>query len=174
MKFLLFSIVFLFVGIPNMGDCNDLQCFISGECTNSQDVDTLPSNDEFQCLESCQKIANCTWFSFFPDSSVCHLMSSCGNIEDTFCPNCVSGQKECDNPTPVCFVKGNFYNNIVSLCNLLSQNTNVQCLINCYIFLIYFQENVTEMFRMLRRTSLQKKIVCLPAKIFLPAGATIY
>ena len=103
-----FAIAFLFVGLPNPGDCKDLQCFISGECTNSQHLDVLTSEDEFQCLESCQNTANCTWFSFFPNSQGCHLMSSCGSIDDTFCPNCISGQRECEKPAPICFVKGNY------------------------------------------------------------------
>jgi hypothetical protein len=36
----------------------------------------------------------------------CHLMSNCQSIVDTFCPHCISGQRECDNPAPICFVNG--------------------------------------------------------------------
>ena len=95
-----------FIGLLNLGNCNDLQCFISGECTYSQGLDILPSKDEFQCLDNCHQNANCTWFSFFPDSLACHLMSNCQSIADTFCPHCISGQRECDNPAPTCFVNG--------------------------------------------------------------------
>jgi hypothetical protein len=35
------------------------------------------------------------------------LLSSCESIEDTFCTNCISGQSECENPVPICFVQGN-------------------------------------------------------------------
>ena len=107
MKLTLFTILFLLTDLPNLGNCNDLQCFISGECTNSQGLDILPSRDEFQCLESCQQNANCTWFSFYPNSNLCQLFSICGSTEDTFCPNCISGQRGCDNPVPICFVQGN-------------------------------------------------------------------
>jgi hypothetical protein len=95
-----------FIGLPNLGNCYDLQCFISGECTFSQGLDILSSKDEFQCLDNCHQNANCTWFSFFPDSLGCHLMSNCQSIVDDFCPNCISGQRECDNPAPICFVNG--------------------------------------------------------------------
>jgi hypothetical protein len=69
-------------------------------------LDILPSKDEFQCLESCQENSNCTWFSFFPDSNFCQTFSSCKNIDETSCPNCISGQRECENPVPICFVQG--------------------------------------------------------------------
>jgi hypothetical protein len=101
--------VFHFIWIPNPGNCNDLQCFIPGECTNSQGLDILPSVDEFQCLESCQENTNCTWFSFFPDSNFCQTFSSCKNVDETLCPNCISGQRECENLAPTCFVQGNIY-----------------------------------------------------------------
>jgi hypothetical protein len=109
MKFLFSVLLLLASGLPNPGNCNDLQCFTSGECTNSQELEILLSEDEFECLDSCQQNTNCTWFSFFPNSNVCHLLSSCGRVEDTFCPNCISGQKECDNPVPVCFAPGNVF-----------------------------------------------------------------
>jgi hypothetical protein len=107
MKFFFFSIFFFFIWLLNLGNCINLKCFVSGECTNSQELEIIPSKDEFECLESCHQNINCTWFTFFPDSGVCHLLSSCGSIEETFCPNCISGQKECDNTVPICFVQGN-------------------------------------------------------------------
>jgi hypothetical protein len=33
-------------------------------------------------------------------------LSSCASIEDTFCTKCVSGERQCDNPAPICFVQG--------------------------------------------------------------------
>ncbi len=95
-----------FIGFLVPGKRNDLQCFISGECSNGQELNILPSKDELQCLESCQQTANCTWFSFYPDSSTCNLLSSCATIEDTNCSNCISGERECDNPKSVFFVPG--------------------------------------------------------------------
>ncbi len=106
MKFLILTILILFTQLPNPGNCSHLQCFVLGECTNSQDVDIVSSKDEFQCLDICHQNANCTWFSFLPDSQVCHLLSNCESIEDTFCKNCVSGERQCDNPAPICFVLG--------------------------------------------------------------------
>ena len=104
MNFFLLLNSFLFAGFLNSGNCNKLQCFIPGECTNSQEINILPSLDEFQCLEICQQDANCTWFSFFPDSNFCQMFSSCGSIEDTFCSNCISGQRECESTAPICFM----------------------------------------------------------------------
>jgi hypothetical protein len=95
-----------YIGFLVPGKRNDLQCFISGECSNGQELDNLSSKNEFQCLESCQQTANCTWFSFHPDSSTCNLLSSCKTIEDATCLNCISGERECDNPKSVSFVPG--------------------------------------------------------------------
>ncbi len=99
--------IFHFIWITNPGNCNDLQCFIPGECRNSLGLDILPSTDKFQCLKSCQENSNCTWFSFFPDSNVCQTFSSCENIDKTLCPNCISGQRGCESQAPICFVPGN-------------------------------------------------------------------
>ncbi len=106
MKSLLFSILFIFFAISNPGNCTDLQCFVSGECTNGSKITILHSKNEIQCLRSCQQNDNCTWFTFFRDSNFCHLLSSCESTKDTVCPNCISGQRECENPTPICFVQG--------------------------------------------------------------------
>ncbi len=107
MKFLLSALVLLFIGLPNPGSCNDLQCFAPGECISSQEINIVPSQDEFQCNQECKESSKCAWYTFFPDSNACHLLSSCGSIEDTYCQNCISGQKECDIPKPVCFAQGN-------------------------------------------------------------------
>ena len=90
----------------------DYQCFVAGECTFGQQVDVLESADELQCLTICQATANCTWFTFFPNSESCELFSSCGTVDDTLCPECISGQKECSIPEPTCWVQGNCHGNV--------------------------------------------------------------
>jgi len=100
---------YLLIFHSNPGNHTDLQCFIYGECNFSQGLDIFPSRDEFQCLKCCQQNASCTWFSFYPDTNLCQTFLSCGSIENTLCQNCISGQRECENPAPICFAQGNLF-----------------------------------------------------------------
>ena len=84
----------------------ELKCFVSGECTFSQHLELFTSKDEFECLGSCKTNSNCTWFTYYPASSSCQLFSNCKNVDDAFCTDCQSGQKECQVPEPVCWVQG--------------------------------------------------------------------
>ena len=91
----------------------DYQCFVPGECMFSQHIEIVVSKDEFQCLESCQNNVNCTWFTFYPDDyGTCQLFASCGKIDDTLCPLCKTGQKECTIPEPVCWIQGHCLGNV--------------------------------------------------------------
>ena len=98
------------------GVCNasgpESQCFIPGECIFSQSIGIFSSKDEIQCLEMCQNNVNCTWFTFYPETEICQLFVSCGSIDDKLCPICITGQKECSIPEPVCWVEGVCLGNI--------------------------------------------------------------
>ena len=102
----LFSLLLLvYIGASNASE-PDFQCLVPGECIFSQNFDILAAKEEIQCLEMCQNNANCTWFTFYPETDICQLFVSCGSIDDTYCPLCTTGQKECSIPEPVCWVEG--------------------------------------------------------------------
>ena len=90
----------------------DYQCLVPGECIFSQSIGILPSKDKIQCLELCQNHVNCNWFTFYPETEICQLFVSCGSIDDKLCPICITGQKECSIPEPVCWVEGVCLGNI--------------------------------------------------------------
>ena len=94
--------VSLFVEANNIED--DLKCFVSGQCTNTENLDILSVDDEFKCLDECHNLSKCTWFTFNPESKSCVLFSNCVKIDESSCPLCLSGQREC--PDPVCWVQG--------------------------------------------------------------------
>ena len=109
----LFSVLLLVCIGASKASGQDYQCFVPGECIFSQHIDILASKDEFQCLELCQNNVNCTWFTFYPDDSAsCQLFATCGSISDTLCPQCITGQKECSSPEPVCWVQGHCLGNV--------------------------------------------------------------
>ena len=102
----LFSLLLLVcIGASNASE-PEFQCFVPGECIFSQNIDILAAKEEIQCLEMCQNNVNCTWFTFYPETDICQLFVSCGSIDDTYCPLCTTGQKECSIPEPVCWVEG--------------------------------------------------------------------
>ena len=110
MKFNIYflSAVFLFVNANNALEV-DLKCFVQGECTLSENIEIVSADDELKCLDRCQTKFNCTWFTFYPNSETCQLFSNCKNIEESFCPLCISGQKDC--PDPICGKQGMLTNN---------------------------------------------------------------
>ena len=78
-----------------------------GECSDSFLLKTIRTKDKFSCLQKCQenKKENCSWITFAPDAH-CLLLAECGNLNETLCPTCISGQKECLIPKPNCLVNG--------------------------------------------------------------------
>ena len=49
------------------------------------------------CLTHCrEEDQNCNWTTFDPDSGICYDFYDCPEILTDQCPQCVTGQKECD------------------------------------------------------------------------------
>ena len=91
----------------------DYQCSVPGECILSQHLDLVASKDELQCLELCKQEVNCTWFTFYPETGSCQMFTSCLGIDDSRCPLCLTGQRECSFPEPVCWVEGQCLGNVI-------------------------------------------------------------
>ena len=91
---------------PTFAFTRDLQCFVPGECNNGQLLSVQATANEFKCLDICQLNRNCAWFSFNPESGSCLLFASCLNFDESLCPLCVNGQKECTIPEPICQTEG--------------------------------------------------------------------
>eukprot|EP00095_Tigriopus_kingsejongensis_P006522 maker-scaffold172_size289735-snap-gene-1.33 protein:Tk06522 transcript:maker-scaffold172_size289735-snap-gene-1.33-mRNA-1 annotation:"similar to H28G03.4" len=73
-----------------------IQCFVPGECLDSQILDTVSTNSSRTCLHHCQKIQGCEWFTFYADSKICTSLSGCLDLSPKKCPgNCISGENEC-------------------------------------------------------------------------------
>ena len=75
-------------------ECEAYTCFVPGECLGFfLDHIDLTSADE--CLQECKGNNFCEWFTFFEESNICYLYSTCNEI-DQECQNCVTGEDECD------------------------------------------------------------------------------
>ena len=112
----------------------DLQCFLPGECTNSTLLSFQTTTDQYECLNICKSQAKCTWFTFKLETKVCLLFETCGNVDATLCPQCVSGQRECSPPEPICWVQGYCHGNV------LHTEDNIRYL-SLISYFIYFQSN---------------------------------
>jgi hypothetical protein len=51
--------------------------------------------DEFACLEFCQSITECGWFTFSQDTNYCELFTNCTYLDSKICPKCLSGERNC-------------------------------------------------------------------------------
>ena len=73
--------------------CEAYTCFVPGGCQGSilghQD---LP--DQTECLNACKAMSGCDWFTYFIDTAVCALYSTC-QVTEAICERCVSGEREC-------------------------------------------------------------------------------
>ena len=106
MSFFIFLIVLFIIPCQSYEDHRDLQCFLPGECTNGILLAAQTTANEYECLDFCKSLANCTWFTFYPESNACFLYENCESIDEALCSECLSGQKECSAPEPTCWVQG--------------------------------------------------------------------
>ena len=113
LKQMLILFTFLIKLIVVKSHKGDLQCFLPGECTNSTLLSFQTTTDQYECLDICKSQANCTWFTFKLETKVCLLFETCGNVDATLCPQCVSGQRECSPPEPICWVQGYCHGNVL-------------------------------------------------------------
>ncbi|TRY71929.1 hypothetical protein TCAL_14859 [Tigriopus californicus] len=98
----------LFFWFHNAVAQKGLQCFVPGECLDSQILGATPTNSSRECWRHCQSVTGCTWFTFYKDSQVCTPLSGCLRLSNEKCQdNCISGEEEC--PEVQCGVHGRCY-----------------------------------------------------------------
>ena len=74
------------------------QCFVPGECTESDLVTALPAVDLNNCLEMCKNTPECAWFTFVSYANFCELFTNCEELAIDNCADCISGEKDCEAP----------------------------------------------------------------------------
>jgi len=81
-------------------------CFQSGECRKGLHVDGEVLSDEFACLDFCNSNSECSWMTYFPNTSYCQLFQNCPVLDTEYCADCLSSQSDCVPEDPACFVTG--------------------------------------------------------------------
>jgi len=54
------------------------------------------ANSTGDCQDACTNFSGCLYYSYDPTSGECWMFDSCPTLDDTFCPECVSGSPGCD------------------------------------------------------------------------------
>ena len=123
---------------------NRKQCFVPGECINSNLLEIVGATDQYKCLKECQADTRCTWFTYDQELGGCRLLSNCLLLDDTNCPQCISGESACTVPFPFCWFQGKCRGNVAQV----EENvpTVADCLWACKRFegctwFTYFKEN---------------------------------
>ena len=82
----------------------DLQCFVPGECIQSNLVSVESTQSAEMCLDLCKNTDNCQWFTYIAYASLCELLQDCPQLDESNCAECVSGEVACE--APKCDVQG--------------------------------------------------------------------
>ena len=114
------------------------QCDVPGFCQGSV-VGITTVESQVECLEFCQSIPTCEWFSYKPEDGACNAFSSCPSVNTDNCGDCVSGENECD----ACFVHGECFGFFLDLTEVRDVN---DCLDACQHYpgcewFTYFEES---------------------------------
>ena len=48
---------------------------VLGECLDSTLLDSFEAKNSVECLEKCQKMEGCEWFTFIHGSGICNVLS---------------------------------------------------------------------------------------------------
>jgi hypothetical protein len=91
-NFSLISIFYVSLFIKSFFPDEDTICFAKGECQNSIVITESVTLGENSCLNFCQKVDGCNWFTYNSKKNVCVAFSSCPEVVPEGCPECLSGQ----------------------------------------------------------------------------------
>ena len=97
MAYFVHCILPLFLGLICVS-ATQQQCFVPGECTESDLVTALPVLDLNNCLEMCKNTPECAWFTFVSYANFCELFTNCEELAIDNCADCISGEKDCEAP----------------------------------------------------------------------------
>ena len=73
-----------------------LQCSMMGQCVNSDLIYAENAKTRQDCHQKCKNNDDCYWFTYHASQKYCLLYANCGNITESGCDSCVTGEKNCD------------------------------------------------------------------------------
>ncbi len=73
----------------------DVGCFVPGECTSSPLVGDWSTPDPQECLELCQELDGCRFFTHYALEGHCLGLAACVRLSQDTCQECYSGNSTC-------------------------------------------------------------------------------
>ncbi len=84
-------------------------CNVQGECRDGYHIDHSGASSYLECQSACLNTNECNYFTFNEPNDFCLLLYNCTGIDDTNCPDCFTGQKDCQ----ICEQPGECEGNII-------------------------------------------------------------
>ena len=81
-------------------------CFRKGECKQSFPIVGKVVENQYYCRQECQSNPECNWFTFYKKASYCQLFKNCDTLDEQFCADCLTGEKDCMPPEIKCWLTG--------------------------------------------------------------------
>ncbi len=70
-------------------------CFVPGECIFSAYLREWPTPDPQECLELCQELDGCDFFTHYGNGDYCTGFADCIELSEQSCVECYSGNSTC-------------------------------------------------------------------------------
>ena len=58
-------------------------------------IHTEDATSSSTCEEACTNFIGCNYYTYDPATSECFMFDTCPTVDDTFCPDCLSGSPGC-------------------------------------------------------------------------------
>ena len=71
---------------------SEIGCNVDGECVAANPVGFVVTSSSKKCLESCQDVPSCKFYTVYEDDEICILYSDCDQFDQGSCTNCISGE----------------------------------------------------------------------------------
>ena len=73
-----------------------LLCGAPGLCQGTI-INFEDASSTAECQDACTNFIGCNFYSYDPVTAECFMFDTCPALDDTFCPDCVSGSPGCEN-----------------------------------------------------------------------------
>lgn len=84
---------------------SELPCAQTGECLGAEFIREISATTVEECADLCREESLCRNFNYYMSEQQCFLLANnCDSISDSFCSDCLTGNRNCD--LPACWLRG--------------------------------------------------------------------
>ena len=108
-------VILVVLGLFALASGQDIGCYVPGNCPEGTVKGISPTASAAECIEYCESVDDCKYFTYFIRDSVCFALEDCPAVSAEDCPDCISGDSTCST---------NLCNNVGKSQALISQSCN--------------------------------------------------